>query len=123
MQRREFLAALPCAALAQTASDSTTSLNAFAEIIFLDITRRYLASLAKTSDSFAAIEYPGATITKSFMTRSGLSVTGVARMLPALAAWIAAKRQPSVISLEGRKFDLLDVVGSALVNGTNPAHK
>ena len=45
------------------------------------------------------------------------------RMLPAIAAWVAAKRQPGVLSIEGNKFDLLDVVGSALANGTNPDHK
>ena len=122
MRRREFLAALPSAALAQTAAHDT-SLNALAEILFLDILRGYLGSLARTTDSYAAIEYPGATIAKSFLTKSGLSVTGVSRMLPALAAWIAAKRQPGILSLEGKKFDLLDVTGSALVNGTNPEHK
>jgi hypothetical protein len=119
MRRREFLATLPCAAAAQTA----TSLNAFAEIVFLDIVRSYVANLAKTSDSYSVVEFPGATITKNFLSKSGLSATGVTRMLPAIAAWIAAKRQPGVLSIDGRKYDLLDIAGSALVNGTNPNHK
>ena len=122
MRRREFVATLPCAAMAQPAA-STPSLNATAEIIFLDILRGHVASLARTSDSYAVVEYPDATKTKSFLSKSGLSVTGVSRMLPAIAAWIATGRQPGVLSLEGKKFDLLDIVGSALANGTNPAHK
>ena len=98
MQRREFLAALPCAsAFAQSSTDAGTSLNAFAEIVFSEIVRGYVANLAKTSDSFACVEFPGATVTKSFLTKSGKSVTGVSRMMPALAAWIVAGRQPSVL--------------------------
>src|SRR3954452_12213298 len=124
MQRREFLAALPCAsAFAQSSTDAGTSLNAFTEIVFSEILRGYVANLVKTSDSFACIEFPGATVTKSFLTKTGKSVTGVSRMMPALASWIVAGRQPSVLSIEGKKFDLLDMVGSSLTNGTNPAHK
>lgn len=122
MRRREFVAALPCAALAQSAAP-TASLNAVAEILFLDVLRGYVSNLAQTPDSYAVIEYPGATVTKSFLAKSGKSVTGVTRMLPAIAAWIAAQRQPGVLSIGGKKFDLLDVVGSALANGTNPEHK
>ncbi len=122
MLRRDFLATLPCAAAAQTAAPGM-SLNAFAEIVFLDIVRGYVTNLAKTSDSYAVVEYPDATITKNFLAKSGRSVTGVSRMLPAIAAWIAAKRQPSVLSIDGKKYDLLDVAGSALINGTNPGHK
>ncbi|MBC8168065.1 MAG: DUF2264 domain-containing protein [Bryobacteraceae bacterium] len=91
--------------------------------MFLELIRGYAVSLARTSDSYAAIEYPQATVTKGFLTKSGLSVTGVSRVLPALAAWISAKRQPGVLSIEGKKFDLLDMTGSALTNGTNPDHK
>lgn len=122
MRRREFVAALPCAAYAQSAAPDL-SLNAFSESIFLEILRGYVTNLARTSDSYAVIEYSGATVTKGFLSKSGLSVTGVSRMLPALAAWIAAKRQPAVLSIEGSKYDLLDLAGSALANGTNPAHK
>jgi hypothetical protein len=43
-------------------------------------------------------------------------------MLPALAAWIAGRRQPGILHIEGKPYDLLDVTGSALVNGTNPDH-
>ena len=43
----------------------------FTEIMFLDILRGYVASLAKTSDSYSVVEYPGATITKNFLAKSG----------------------------------------------------
>ena len=122
MRRRQFIAALPCAAMAQSAAPAIT-LNATAEILFLDILRGYVSNLAQTSDSYAVVEYPGATVTKNFLAKSGKSATGVTRMLPAIAAWVAAKRQPGVLSIDGKKFDLLDVVGSALANGTNPDHK
>lgn len=123
MERREFLAALPCAALAQTPSGQPLSLTVLAEQIFLEIARGYVAAAAKTSDSFAVVEYSGATVTQNFLAKSGKSATGVTRMLPALAAWIAGKRQPGILHIEGKPFDLLDVTGSAIVNGTNPAHK
>lgn len=122
MQRREFLAALPCAAIAQNTQDAPP-LSAVAEAFFLDIARGYCTSLAKTSDSYAVIEYPDATVTRSFLAKSGKSATGVTRMLPALAAWIASKRQPGILHIDGKQYDLLDVAGSAIVNGTNPASK
>ena len=84
MQRREFLAALPCAALGQVTSAPLI------ETYFLDLVRGYAVNTARTSDTYAVVEYPAATVTKNFLAKSGLSATGVTRMLPALAAWIVA---------------------------------
>ena len=123
MHRRDFLAALPPAVLAQPYGTSGTSFNAAAETMFLDIARGYVKHTARTSDSYAVVEYPEATVTKSFLANSGLSATGVTRMLPAIAAWIVSKRQPGILHIDGKQYDLLDVAGSALVNGTNPNHK
>jgi hypothetical protein len=123
MERRAFLAALPCAALAQRPSAQPVPLTALAEEMFLEIARGFVLAAAKTSDSYAVVEYPGATVTQNFLAKSGKSATGVTRMLPALAAWIAGRRQPGILHIEGKPYDLLDVTGSALVNGTNPAHK
>ena len=122
MRRREFLAALPSAALAQTPVQSM-SFSALAETVFLDLLRGYVKHAARTSDSYAVVEYPGATVTKNFLAKSGLSATGVTRMLPALAAWIVSRRQPGILHIDGKQHDLLDAAGSALVNGTNPNHK
>lgn len=121
MRRRELLAALPCAALAQAPEQQQLSL--LAENFFLDIVRAYVVYAAGTSDSLAVVEYPEATVTKSFLAASGKSVTGVTRILPAIAAWVAGKRLPNVLHIDGRKFDLLDVIGSALINGTDPKNK
>lgn len=120
MRRRDFVA-LPGALLAHGAP--LTSFPDFVERQFLTILRGYLESAARTSNSLAVIEYPKATVTKSFLAKSGLSVTGVARMMPAIAAWIAGRRRPSILQLGNQTFDLLDVAGSAIVNGTNPGHK
>ena len=70
MRRRQFIAALPCAAMAQSAAPATT-LNATAEMLFLDILRGHVSNLAQTSDSYAVVEYPGATVTKNFLAKSG----------------------------------------------------
>src|SRR5688572_27706760 len=125
MQRREFLAAFPSAMLAQPPAQGTAdiSFNALAETAFLEILRGYVKHTARTSDSYAVVEYPEATVTKNFLSNSGLSATGVTRMLPALAAWIVSKRQPAILHIDGKQYDLLDVAGSALVHGTDPNHK
>jgi hypothetical protein len=59
------------------------------------------------------VEFPGGTVTKSFLTAKGLSITGVTRMMPALAAWVAGGR---------RAEPWLGLVRDALVNGTDPRH-
>jgi hypothetical protein len=115
--RREFLA-LPCAFAVPAAP--LTSFPDYAEQLFLTIVRGYLTNTSKTSKSLAVVEYPDATVTKNFLAKSGLSATGVTRMLPAIAAWIAGGRRPGIVELNGETFDLLDVVGSAIVNGTDP---
>ena len=125
MQRREFLAAVPSAVLAQTPAQPPPSIsfNALAETAFLDMLRGFVQQAARTSDSFAVVEYPDATVTQNFLAKSGLSATGVTRMLPALAAWIVSKRQPAILHIDGKQYDLLDVAGSAIVHGTDPNHK
>ena len=79
---------------------------------FQDITRGYLTNAARTSPSMAVVEFPGATVTKNFLAKSGLSATGVTRMLPALAAWVAGKREP--------ELGAADALIKAFRNGTNP---
>ena len=79
---------------------------------FQDITRGYLTNAARTSPSMAVVEFPGATVTKGFLAKSGLSATGVTRMLPALAAWVAGKREP--------ELGAADALIKAFRNGTNP---
>jgi hypothetical protein len=127
MRRRELLAALPCAALAAQSKappvQQEMPFTAFAETMFLDILRGFVKNAANTSDSYAVVEYPDATVTQSFLAKSGLSATGVTRMLPAIASWIVSRRQPGILHIDGKQHDLLDVAGSAIVNGTNPDHQ
>ena len=82
--------------------------------LFLDITRGFLANAGKTSPSMAVVEYPGATVTKNFLAKSGLSATGVTRMLPAMAAWVAGRREPGL--------QLTDALIKAFKNGCDPGH-
>ncbi len=120
MIRREFLSLMPAAALAQRgrkkqAKDAPPPPPPPGERVrqaFFDIVRGYLDAARRTSPSMTAVEFPGATVTKSFLDRSGLSVTGVTRMMPALAAWAASGRQPDL----GAR----DALVEALRNGTDP---
>lgn len=105
MTRRDFVA-LPAAALAPRAPFSL-------EDYFRGILSGYARATRSTSSSLAVVEYPQATITKSFLSVSGLSATGVTRMLPALAAWIAGGRDDG---------SALELVTQALRHGADPAH-
>lgn len=126
MTRRDVLALLPAAAeAAQRGKDKKKKSaepppppppGALVQTFFLDILHGYLANAAKTSPSLAVVEYPNATVNKSFLSRSGLSATGVTRMLPALAAWAAAKRQPDSVAGAGA----LEALVKAFRHGTDP---
>ena len=104
MNRRSFLT-LPAAALAAPSSYSI-------EDFYRRIQDGYLRWAQKTSSSLAVVEFPDATITKNFLAKSGLSVTGTTRMLPALAAWAVSGRD--------RDNAAFDAALKALRNGTNP---
>ena len=104
MNRRSFLT-LPAAALA---APSTYSIEDF----YRRIQDGYARWAQKTSSSLAVVEFPGATVTKNFLAKSGLSVTGTTRMLPALAAWAVSGRD--------RDNAAFQAALSALRNGTNP---
>jgi hypothetical protein len=106
MHRRTFLS-LPAAALAAPAAFSI-------ENFYEEILRGHLTWARKTSPSMAVLEFPGATVTKNFLAKSGLSVTGVTRMLPALAAAVAGGRDRDGASL--------DAALQAFRNGTDPTH-
>jgi hypothetical protein len=104
MIRREFLGLMPAAALAQRgkkkdAKEAPPPPPPPSERVrqaFFAIVSGYLDSARRTSPTMAVVEYPDATVTKNFLARSGLSATGVTRMLPALAAWAASGRQPEL---------------------------
>jgi hypothetical protein len=121
MQRRDFLALLPASAAAQKGKDKKKAAEPapppppeeLVKSFFLDIVRGHLANAARTSPTLAVVEYPNATVTRNFLAKSGLSATGVTRMLPALAAWCAGKRAPD--------SGALDALIRAFRHGTDPA--
>lgn len=119
MVRREFLSLMPAAALAQRGRKKAEPQQPpppppgeRVRQAFLDIVRGYLEAARRTSPTFAVVEFPGATVTKNFLARSGLSATGVTRMLPALAAWAASGREPGL----GAR----DALVAAFANGPDP---
>lgn len=127
MDRRQFLILVPAAAAAQKKKPEKKKRGREAELpppppppgeqvrtLFLDITRGYLRNAARTSPSLAVVEYPDATVTMGFLSKSGLSVTGVTRMLPAMAAWVAGGRQS--------ELDLNAALTAAFRNGCNAEH-
>jgi hypothetical protein len=59
---------------------------------------------------------------KSCLTPSGKTYVSVARMMPALAAWVTAKKQPDNFRVDNESFNLTDVLLSAFKNSFNPAH-
>lgn len=120
MIRRDFLSLMPAAALAQRsrkkeAKDAPPPPPPPGERVrqaFFDVVRGYLDAARRTSPTMAVVEFPEATVTKGFLARSGLSVTGVTRMMPALAAWAASGRQPDL--------GVREALVAALRNGTDP---
>jgi hypothetical protein len=92
------------------------------DIYFHELIDGFLRNAKKTSDSFAVCNYPGGTVLKSCIAKSGKTYVSVARMLPALAAWVAADRQPMTTVVDGETFDLRKVLQQAYVNAFDPAH-
>lgn len=119
MIRRHFVGLLSAAALAQRGKKKEAQPpppppppGERIRQAFLEIVRGYLEAARRTSPTLAVVEFSGATVTKNFLARSGLSATGVTRMLPALAAWAAAGRQPDL--------GVREALVSAFANGTDP---
>lgn len=123
MQRRDFLSLLPATAVAAQKKKKPGKNDPpppppppmeQVTALFLDVTKGFLTNAAKTSPGMAVVEYPGATVTKGFLAKSGLSATGVTRMLPAMAAWAVGQRGPD--------SGVADALVNAYRNGCDPAH-
>src|SRR5215212_4804155 len=102
MNRREFLKA--SAALAGLSAFRWPEIARAAEIraqhrvfdqYFLPITQGFLKNARKTSSDFVACDFPGGTMLKGCCTPSGKTYTSVARMLPAIAEFVAARADES----------------------------
>jgi len=126
LNRREFICLSAAAASFAVESPFLRAANndsaATIDFYFLQILDGFLRNARKTSDSFAVCDFPQGTLLKSCITPSGKTFVSVARMMPALAAWVVAKKQPSVFRVGSESFNLTDVLLSAFKNAFNPAH-
>lgn len=126
LNRREFICLSAAAAGFAVGSPFLHAANndsvAAIDFYFLEILDGFLRNARKTSDSFAVCDFPQGTLLKSCLTPSGKSYVSVARMMPALAAWVVAKKQPDAFRVGGESFNLTDVLLAAFKNAFNPAH-
>ncbi len=91
--------------------------------IFRTIVQGFIVNAQRTSpDSFAVCDYAGGLILQNFVSRSGQTCDSVARLLPALAAAIAAPQGAEAVEVEGRSYDLTEVFLAAFRHGTDPSH-
>jgi hypothetical protein len=126
LNRREFICISAAAAsfvikppfLRAANKDSVAAIDFY----FLEILGGFLRNARKTSDSFAVCDFPQGTLLKSCLTPSGKSYVPIARMMPALAAWVIAKKQPNAFRVGDESFNLTDVLLAAFKNAFNPAH-
>ena len=92
------------------------------DFYFLEILDGFLRNARRTSASFAVCDFPQGTRLKSCLTPNGKTYVSVARMMPALAAWITAKKQPVTFRVGSESFDLTDVMLASFKNAFDPAH-
>src|SRR5205085_10750210 len=89
---------------------------------FLQITRGFLRNARKTSNDFVACDFPEGMKLKGCCTPSGKTYTSVARMLPAIAEFIASRPTESRIVVDGETIDLNDALLSFFQNALDPNH-
>ncbi|CAN5679737.1 hypothetical protein BH20ACI3_BH20ACI3_10990 [soil metagenome] len=92
------------------------------DFYFRELLEGYLRNARKTSNSFAVCDYPDGTLLKSCVAKSGKTYVSVARMLPAMAAWIAGSRVPLAFPVDGESFNLSEVVRQTFKNAFDPKH-
>ncbi len=96
--------------------------RAAVDFYFKEILDGYLRNARKTSDSFAVCDFPDGTLLKSCIAKSGKTYVSVARMLPALAAWVAGGREPLTFAVDGHSFNLVEVLRQSFTNAFDPKH-
>lgn len=107
----------------QAASASTTSPSAQFDHYFLCILDGFLRNARKTStdNSYAVCSYPEGTHLPSCDTPGGKTYVSVARMIPAIAEWLAGGRA-ATINIYGELIDLNDVMLSIYRCAFDPKH-
>ena len=126
ISRREFIylstSAFAISSLASPFAHAAKDSHKTIDFYFLEILDGFLRNARKTSDSFAVCDFPQGTLLKSCLTPSGKTYVSVARMMPALAAWVVAKKQPNTFRVGTETFNLTDVLLAAFKNAFNPKH-
>lgn len=98
------------------AADPSTAFDNY----FIEILEGFLRNARRTSSSFAVCDFLDGTILKSCVARSGKTYISVARMMPAMAAWVAGGKQPSRFGPE--RLELRAVLKQAFRNAFDPQH-
>src|SRR5689334_8948701 len=121
MRRRDFLKSTAAAALSSWVTPhlsrgedlpATAPAGAFrgeVEDFFLQILRGFLRNARATADSYVVCDFPQGTKLKGCCAPNGKTYVSVARMLPAMADFLAARREPAVFDIDGRHVDLREV--------------
>jgi hypothetical protein len=111
---------LPLPAFGAAAGPNSPAINDH----FTQIFAGYLQNLAHTTpNSFAVCDYPEGTNIKTCMTPSGHGYVSVARMLPAMAEWLHARRKPDVFTVRGNEMSLADLLLQTFRDAFDPAHE
>ncbi len=131
MNRRKFLKLSTVAAaplvfspfdvFADDARGRAKSLAAV-ERYFLRILDGFLHNAVRTGPGFAVCDFPEGTILKSCQTPSNHGYVSVARMLPAMTEWVAAKKQPATFRAGDETVALEDVCFQIFQNAFDPNH-
>ena len=91
---------------------------------FTQILDGYLRNLERTTpDSFAVCDFPEGTMLKSCLTPSGKTYISVARMLPAMAEYVAAGRDPKSFKVRGDEMPLSDLLLATFRHAFDTAHE
>ncbi|MBA3353676.1 MAG: DUF2264 domain-containing protein [Blastocatellia bacterium] len=133
MDRRQFMvssvaliagaAAIPVNAADLTAPNSPIPGEPeFLDDNFLTILNGFLRNAQRTSDGFAVCEFPEGTVLKGCCNPAGKTYVSVARMLPAMAAWVNAAREPSEFIVGGNSLSLREILLSIYRTAFDPAH-
>ncbi len=126
MQRRDLLklaaATLAGTWLAPLGEGRIGDSRAAVDFYFRELLEGYLHNARKTSDSFAVCDYPDGTLLKSCVAKSGKTYVSVARMLPAMAAWIAGNRVPLTFAIDDEALNLSEVLRQTFKNAFDPKH-
>ncbi len=96
--------------------------RAAVDFYFRELLEGYLRNARKTSGSFAVCDYPDGTRLKSCVAKSGKTYVSVARMLPAMAAWVAGSRESLTFPVDGESFNLSEVLRQTFKNAFDPQH-